>query len=280
MDETRHTTALTGPRSRWQQLFDRGGAPRALLVAAVYLGLFTAAGLLSGLLGGDHVEKDIFATTASVFFGLTLPLLVGCALLALLVTSLGWWRVLLGRSDVPGRRWMWVAPVVVVVPIVLRLLGIPYGDHPAGVIVLTFATGLLIGFSEELLSRGVVVHMLRARGAGERTVMIVSSLVFALLHSVNLLSGQKILIVLATMGFTFAFGVVMYLTLRVTGSLVWPILLHGLYDPTLFLATGGIDTVHTGDIDPLLALAAPFNIIFIVLALVALVIVRRAPRRA
>lgn len=34
------------------------------------------------------------------------------------------------------------------------------------------------------------------------------------------------------------FGVCMYLTLRVTGNLVWPVLIHALYDSAVFLATG------------------------------------------
>ena len=70
--------------------------------------------------------------------------------------------------------------------------------------------------------------------------MVISSLVFALLHSANVLSGLPILTVALTVVFTFGFGVLMYLTLRVTGNLIWPMLVHGLYDPTLFLATGGI----------------------------------------
>jgi hypothetical protein len=67
-----------------------------------------------------------------------------------------------------------------------------------------------------------------------------------------------------TVGYAFAFGVLMYLTLRATGNLVWPILVHGLYDPTLFLATGGIDRTATGGpASPFLALAAPANLVSI-----------------
>ena len=50
--------------------------------------------------------------------------------------------------------------------------------------------------------------------------MVISSLVFALLHSANVLSGLPILTVALTVVFTFGFGVLMYLTLRVTGNLI------------------------------------------------------------
>lgn len=35
--------------------------------------------------------------------------------------------------------------------------------------------------------------------------------------------------------YTFFFGLIMYLALRLTGRLVWPILLHATTDPSLFL---------------------------------------------
>ena len=74
--------------------------------------------------------------------------------------------------------------------------------------------------------------------------MLLSSLIFALLHSVNAFT-QPILNVLITVVYTFGFGVMMYLVMRVTGSIIWAMLLHAATDPTTILATGGIDT-HTG----------------------------------
>ena len=107
-----------------------------------------------------------------------------------------------------------------------------------------FATGLLIGFAEEILTRGIVVKMMRDAGHGEWIVMVVSSLIFALLHSANILSGMSFLTVAFTVVYTFGFGICMYLTLRATGNLIWPMLVHAMYDPTLFLASGGVDNVN------------------------------------
>ena len=94
------------------------------------------------------------------------------------------------------------------------------------------------------------------------------------MHSTNLLSGQEVVTVGATVVFAFGFGICMYLTLRATGNLIWPMLIHGLYDPTLFLATGGIDEASTGTQSVFLTLAGPANILFILLAVVALIAVR------
>lgn len=74
------------------------------------------------------------------------------------------------------------------------------------------------------------------------------------------------------MGFTFFFGVAMYLTLRVTGSLVWPILLHAVTDPTTFLATGGVDS-GSGTGSPLLAFAGLSVYLYVIIAIIAVFLV-------
>lgn len=128
---------------------------------------------------------------------------------------------------------------------------------------------------EEVLTRGVAVRMLRRAGHSERVVMVLSSLLFALLHSANALSGQALGVVAVTVLFTFGFGVCMYLTMRVTGTLWAAVLLHGLYDPTLFLSAGGIDrTTSAGDVNVALTLAGPANLLCIVIAVAALFLVR------
>lgn len=265
-----------GSGTAWQQFWDRGGFWRAALACVGYLALYLGASLLIGVLLGDQVDPDdLFASLPSVLVGLTLPLVVGAVVLSAFVRSLGWFRELFARQPLPGRGWMWVAPVVVGAAVLLRFAGIDYRDYTLGVVVLTVLTGLLIGFVEEVLTRGVAVRMLRRAGHSERVVMVLSSLLFAVLHSANALSGQAIGLVLLTMVFTFGFGICMYLTMRVTRSLWAPVLLHGLYDPTLFLSAGGIDQVSGGgDVNVALTLAAPANILCLVIAVVALLLVR------
>ncbi|GIG34929.1 hypothetical protein Cpa01nite_03100 [Cellulomonas pakistanensis] len=62
---------------------------------------------------------------------------------------------------------------------------------------------------------------------------------------------------------------------RVTGSLWAAVLLHELYDPTGFLSAGGIDrSASAGDVNVALTLAGPANLLCIVIAVVALFLVR------
>jgi membrane protease YdiL (CAAX protease family) len=262
--------------SAWRRFFNRGGWWKALGVAVVYLALYQGFGLLSGTLFNDLINREnIFADAASVFFGLALPILLGGIVLLIFVWSLGWLGEIFGRQPIAGKGWMWIAVALLVIPIGLRLAGTDWSSYSAGVVVTMLVAGLFIGFAEEVLTRGIGVNLLRRAGYGEKSVMLLSSLLFALLHSVNLLSGQPLLNVGVTVVYTFGFGVMMYLVLRVTGSIIWPILLHAATDPTTFLATGGIDA-HTDSAgsEALLSVAGLFNIIYLVFAIVAIILVK------
>lgn len=259
----------------WVAFWNRGGWWRVVLLSVTYLAIYLGAGLLVGTLFADRIDtSDLLSSAPSVFFALTLPLLIGSIVLAAFASSVGWLRLMFARQTVRGRRWMWFVPVIILVPSIMRLLGVDYGSYPQSAVVVMLLTGVLIGFAEEILCRGFAVKMLRDSGKSERTVMVLSSLIFALLHSTNILSGQALVTVALTIVFAFAFGVCMYLTLRVTGNLIWPMLLHGLYDPALFLSTGGIDQAATGEQSALIVLAAPANFIYIIVAIVALFVVR------
>jgi membrane protease YdiL (CAAX protease family) len=169
---------------------------------------------------------------------------------------------------------MWVAVVLVLVPVVLHLVATDWSSYDVTVILTVFALGLCIGFAEEVLTRGVAVTMLRRAGYGEKVVMVLSSLLFALLHASNLVSGQDLLTVGTTVVFAFGFGTMMYLSMRITGSIVPAILLHAATDPTTILATGGIDThgANAGS-DALNAFAGTFNVVFVALAVLAVFLV-------
>ncbi|WP_030157763.1 type II CAAX prenyl endopeptidase Rce1 family protein [Glycomyces sp. NRRL B-16210] len=257
------------------RFMERGGWWRALLVTAVYLVLYNAGGLLIGALFGDRIDPDDqFADTGTVFLSLVLPLLIGGLLLLAAVAALRWFPPLFDRQPIRGRGWMWIAPVIIVLAAGARVVGTDYGQYAAGVVALTYAGGLLIGFVEEILARGIVIHMLRLSGHSELTVMLLSSLLFSLMHATNLFSGQPVTTVLVTMGFTFVFGIAMYLTLRVTGFLIWPMLLHAITDPSSFLATGGIDEAESGTTDPLVSLAGTSVFLYALLGIAALFLVR------
>ena len=261
--------------SGWKRFWNRGGWWKALLAAAVYLAFYVSLSFPISAWFGQYVDADnVLATPASIFFGLALPILIGAIVLLCFIGSLGWFREIFGRQPVAGRWWMWIAVALLVIPIGLRVAATSWSEYSVGVILTMLATGLCIGLAEELITRGIAVNLLRRAGHGERTVMVLSSLIFALLHTVNAFT-QPLLNVALTVAYTFGFGVMLYLVLRVTGHIIWPILVHAATDPTTFLATGGVDAAGaTSGSESLIALAGVFNFIYVAAAIVAIFLVK------
>ncbi|MGC5225018.1 CPBP family intramembrane glutamic endopeptidase [Micromonospora sp. DT81.3] len=223
--------------SAWKRFWERGGAWRALLLAAVYYGLYQLMGLLVGAVFGDGGGiRGEEGSAMDVLIATALPIILASVLLVVFALSLGWLKELFGRQPVPGRRWMWVAVGVVLAINVSGFLSIDYARAGAGLVAAWLFTGLFVGFAEEVLTRGFVVTLMRKAGHGEIAVALVSSGIFAALHIGNLFtSDQGLATTSLQVIYTFWFGLCMYLTLRVTGHLIWPILLHATTDPTLLL---------------------------------------------
>ena len=250
--------------SPWKRFWERGGWWKALIVVAVYYVLYQGGSLLFLPLA-EHTAPD---SAAAVLVTVALPIALGGILLVLFALSLGWLRELFSRQPIRGRGWMWIAVAVVLVFNVLRFATIDYAAAGAGYVASWLLAGLAIGFAEETLTRGFVVNLMRKAGHPEIAVALVSAALFAALHAGNLLTGQALFTTLFQVVYTFAFGVCMYLTLRVTGNLIWPILLHASTDPSIFL-----QTAHPAA-GPLTAIAGLGNIAVIVVGLVAIVFIR------
>lgn len=267
----------------WGAFWNRGQWWKAVTFVVAYLAIYLFAGRVIGPLFGKVDGNALLSSPFDLLVGVVWPLLAGAVVLVAFVASLRWFPVLFAKQPVTGRWWMWIFVAFAIIPVVLRLVGIDYGLYGAGVLASAVLMGVGVGFTEELVFRGIVVKLLRDAGHKELTVAVGSSLLFALSHSVNALSGQKLVAVAFTVLYTFCFGILMYLAMRVTGSLLFAMVLHGFTDPTTFLSVGGIDTGSVDSSNALLTLAAPFNLLIIVAGLVALFFIRgKAPlaRRA
>ena len=277
MTEITTTAQQTGLRG----FLNKGGVWRFIAFMIFYLIIYVGVGQITGRVLRDIAEQPLLSSVTTVFVQLTLGLIVGAAILIATITYMGWTKELFARQPIYRSWWMWLGPAIVATPIVLRLLGIDWGFNALPVVVLVMATGLLIGFVEELMYRGIGVKMLRDGGHGEFAVAALTSLLFALSHSVNLLSGQSIKSVGPTVIYTISFGVLMYLTLRSVGFLVAAIVLHGLTDPTTILATGGIDEITAAGSDNILLTAAGgFTLVLTLSGFVLLAFVRGRVSRA
>jgi len=261
--------------SRWRAFWERGGWWKAVLVAAVYMALYLGVGWLIGRLwGGAITEGGSLGSAINVLLYLVLPIGIGAVIIVVFLLLSGLARRVFAAQPVRGRWWMWIAVAVVAYPIVLRLIGIDYASFAPGVVPLTLLAGVFIGVAEELVTRGAAVTLLRNAGHSELVVAVLSSTIFALMHTANAIGAGFTLTVLITIPYTFCFGICMYLVMRATGSIVWAIVAHALTDPTLFLSTGGIDTAAAGQQNGFLIIASTGNWTVILMGIVALFFIR------
>lgn len=262
---------MTDTTGRPAGFWSRPAAWKALLLVVVYLVFFLAVSQLINLVFADQIDADnVVGDAESTFCGLVLPVAIGGLGLLAFTAKLGWLRDIFGPQPIRGRGWMWIAPILVVVIALLRLAGTEWDDWSVDEILMLAVLGVCIGVTEELATRGLVVKMLRDSGHAERFVAVVSSLLFAAMHMTNLIAGMALDTVLATVGYTFCFGICMYLSMRVTGSFVTVIVLHGITDPSGIFASGGVDQSVDGNTTTSpVAIAGLLTTVMLVFAVVA-----------
>jgi len=196
-----------------------------IVIAAVYLVIVQGVSKL--LTAGLHATYAAPTSVNELWRSITVPVLVSLVFVYAVIGVLGWWRPVF-TDDRPVRRWLWVIPVIIAVT---ALAGMNYpglGKHNAGFIVLFALSMLGVGFAEEGMFRGLGVVTFRANGFTEAKVALWTCVLFGLAHATNLVSeGPKALLQVLV---TAAAGYFFYLTRRVSGGLVVPAVLHGLWD--------------------------------------------------
>jgi uncharacterized protein len=205
-----------------------------LLQAIVLLGL-----LASNLLGVAPVALD-------------LPIMiVNCLVAIALIGRLRWW------SDTGfNRPSQWRNLHLLLLPILL-LLGptlLVGPELPAvGKIIALVLITLLIGFQEEAIFRGVLLRALMPRGVMQ--AVLISALLFAVIHANSLLVGRDPVFVGAQILASFLGGIGLA-ALRLRLNSIWPlVLLHAFNDFLQFTAAGGIEAQQVAAWLPLLKIA-------------------------
>ncbi|MFP1602144.1 CPBP family intramembrane glutamic endopeptidase [Microbacterium sp. 2216-1] len=268
--------------SKWRSFWNNGGWWKALLLVIFYWVLYQGvAWLIHTLFGGMMTPGGTFASPQNVLIGHTLSILVTGLLMLALAWSFGWLKELFGSQPIRGSWWMWLAVVVVLGFNAVRYAAVDYQAVGVGVTLMTLFLGLCIGFTEELVCRGFAVQLLRRGGYSEWVVAALSSLLFGILHAGNFIGTTDLLPVAVLVAYTFTFGVLMYLSMRVSGTLILAILLHASTDPSQFLITGAIgEQGQVGEASALMPIANLANPVVIIVGLVLLIFIRGRVGRA
>ncbi len=146
----------------------------------------------------------------------------------------------IGFGKMIPRHILWIIPGVLLTVALLGLIIMAINKQGLSssewsLLLLVGITTLLVGFSEEVMFRGIAL-----RGAltskGLFTSMLFSAVTFSLLHSVNILGGAPVGGVLVQLVLTFIFGFFMAPIALKLQSLIPLIIFHFLWDFSLFVA--------------------------------------------
>ncbi|VXC47199.1 CPBP family intramembrane glutamic endopeptidase [Nocardioides sp. AX2bis] len=214
--------------------------PRPSIAVALTVAYLAIMAVTWRVLGVDYTE--VGDSTDTVVRGIVIPVALASVFLAVATTKLGWWRPAL-REDLRAPRWVWLVPALMVLPGVGSVLGgLEAADRSRSFLVALGLGCLLVGFGEELLTRGTGLVGLRGR-FGEAASWFFSCLLFGLLHAVNALFGQGVGSTVQQVVVAFLAGSVLYLTRRVSGTLILGMLLHAWIDfTTLAFSDGSVES--------------------------------------
>ena len=168
-------------------------------------------------------------STTSLFQAVVLPVAIASIAMALMATWLGWWKPALRDRQAAKHKWPIIATVCVVAIAAINTINAPFGDLGAQWILYAAAGTLLVGFGEEMANRGLLLVGFRGR-LGEGWVWLLTSVMFGIMHAGNALNGQSIGDTMQQVGFTMVAGTIYYITRRVTGTLIWAMLVHAFWD--------------------------------------------------
>jgi CAAX protease family protein len=199
-----------------------------ILVFLGYLVVFYGVWIING------VEYDNISESAdTIVRWIVAPLAAGAVYLVIVVSALGWWRPAMFEVEKATPRWLLVGPILM---LLFAIVGLSTSDK-SGVTMAMFwlalLGSLLVGFCEELATRGALIVGLRGR-LTEPRVWFISTLLFGLMHLPNWVFGAGPAASLQVF-LAFGGGSILYLTRRLTGSLVYAMLLHAIWDFASFL---------------------------------------------
>jgi CAAX protease family protein len=206
-------------------------SPRPLLGLAALAAYLVVVFVIQGTSGVPYTELS--ASAGNLWRDPILSIAVGSLVVAALATWWGWWRpALVERTR--ARPWTVIAPALVLVLAVVNLVFTKWSSIGADFVIAGLVVGVLVGFGEEFTTRGLLLVGLRAR-LREVLVWLFTCLAFGLIHGLNILLGAPVLGTVQQIVLAAAQGSAFYALRRVTGSLIWPMALHGLWDFSVFV---------------------------------------------
>lgn len=223
----------------------------ALLIVIFYAGLLV---VIEMFIGVPYTEFS--RSTNNMLYGVLIPISIGSIVLTCIALWSGWWKDLWrDKYHIKDHMWMHIFLVLFIVAVVANFLVGHINTLDPTYILITLVATILVGYSEELLTRGLLVRGSRGSGFSEVKVFYIVMIVFGFIHGINFINGQGLALTIEQMLMAGLLGGVFYTIFRKTGFLIVPMIVHSLWDFSLFTQglnhVGDLVLTSTGKINPL-----------------------------
>ena len=205
--------------------------PRIWIGLAIYVGYVLVIYVVSKLSGVAYT--DIGRSAEFTWRGAVMDLAVGAVLLTITTWLLGWWKPALFERKRSHHKWPIFVPALMLVVAIVNLFNTDWSRFDASFLLSLLALGIAVGFCEELMSRGLLLTAFRSR-LPEVWVWLLTSVLFGAMHLVNAALGAPVVNTLGQVVLAAMTGTSFYIVRRVTGSLIWAMALHGIWDISAF----------------------------------------------
>jgi uncharacterized protein len=205
----------------------------ALVALGVYV-IWQTIGMGIQIVGMGPEEIDLLDL---VKHGLSPSLAAASLFLLVVVVFFGWGREV-GLAQGPQRGtlkviWPWLLFLAL-----FAFSALGAGLPPASVTLFILANTLMVGWSEEVMFRGIMLRGL-FRSGGIWVAILGSSVLFGAMHVLNVFLTGDLRGAVIQAGAAFLSGVFLAAVRLRTGSLWTGIVLHGLWDAGTFLVAAG-----------------------------------------
>ncbi|MCK9150469.1 CPBP family intramembrane glutamic endopeptidase [Methanobacterium alcaliphilum] len=237
----------------------------ALIIVAVYIIIVV---IVQKILGVPYPE--IAKSSSNMLYGVLIPVTTGAVILTIIALWSGWWKdVWRDKYQIKGHSWMHIFLILFVFAIIVNLITGHIGSLDTNLVLTIFIAMAFVGYAEELLTRGLLVQGARGSGLTEVKIFFIVILVFGGMHAMNFISGQGITTTIIQVIFAGLLGGVFYTIFRKTGFLVIPMIIHALWDFSVFTRGAiNVNQVTTLTLNIILMAMAGFAILISFLLLI------------